>query len=91
MTTLRRGDLWQRVVRLGCPVCFTGDDPVLRESLSAGIGVLVGVTLVVLASFACFFIVLARRAKAAAADAERDPAAAPVRPGRFEHVSGEVN
>jgi hypothetical protein len=68
MTTLRRGDLWQRVVRLGCPVCFTGDDPVLRESLSAGIGVLV-----------------------AAADAERDPAAAPVRPGRFEHVSGEVN
>ena len=32
----------------GCPVCFGGDDPVVRESLNAGIGVLLGVTVVVL-------------------------------------------
>ena len=31
------------------PVCFSGADPVMRESLNAGIGVLLGVTAVVLA------------------------------------------
>ncbi len=49
-----------------CPVCFTGGDPVTRETLNAGIGVLMGVTLVVLGLFARFFIKLARRSHAAA-------------------------
>jgi hypothetical protein len=88
--TNRRSGLWQRIVQLGCPVCFTGDDPVVRESLSAGIGVLVGITLIVLASFACFFIVLARRAKAAAADPRLDPAAAVAGAARFDHVHREA-
>jgi len=49
-----------------CPVCFTGGDPVTRETLNAGIGVLLGVTLVVLGLFARFFVKLARRSRAAA-------------------------
>ena len=52
---------------MACPVCFTGDDPVVRESLTAGIGVLVGITLVVLTAFASFFVVLARRARVVSA------------------------
>ena len=48
---------------MACPVCFGGDDTVMRESLNAGIGVLMGVTVIVLAAFARFFFVLARRAK----------------------------
>ena len=49
-----------------CPVCFTGGDPVTRETLNAGIGVLLGVTIVVLGLFARFFLKLARRSRAAA-------------------------
>ena len=49
-----------------CPVCFTGGDPVTRETLNAGIGVLLGVTVVVLGLFARFFVKLARRSRAAA-------------------------
>ena len=49
-----------------CPVCFTGADPVARETLNAGIGVLLGVTAIVLALFARFFVKLARRSRAAA-------------------------
>jgi hypothetical protein len=49
-----------------CPVCFTGGDPVARETLNAGIGVLLGVTVVVLGLFARFFLKLARRSRAAA-------------------------
>ena len=49
-----------------CPVCFTGGDPVTRETLNAGIGVLLGVTVVVLGLFARFFLALARRSRAAA-------------------------
>ena len=49
-----------------CPVCFTGGDPVTRETLNAGIGVLMGVTLVVLGLFARFFLKLSRRSRAAA-------------------------
>ena len=51
---------------MSCPVCFGGDDPVVRESLTAGIGVLLGVTMVVLGCFARFFVRLARRSRAAA-------------------------
>jgi len=49
-----------------CPVCFSGGDPVARETLNAGIGVLLGVTVVVLGLFARFFLKLARRSRAAA-------------------------
>jgi hypothetical protein len=52
---------------MACPVCFGGDDPVMRESLNAGIGVLLGVTTVVLGCFARFIVVLARRAHLAPA------------------------
>ena len=51
---------------MGCPVCFGGDDPGMRESLNAGIGVLMGVTSLVLAAFARFFVQLARRSRDAA-------------------------
>jgi hypothetical protein len=49
-----------------CPVCFTGGDPVARETLNAGIGVLLGVTVVVLGLFARFFLKLAQRSRASA-------------------------
>ena len=51
---------------MACPVCFGGDDVVMRESLTAGISVLVGVTVVVLGCFARFFLLLARRSREAA-------------------------
>jgi hypothetical protein len=51
---------------MACPVCFGGEDPVVRESLSAGIAVLLGVTAVVLGLFVRFFVSLARRSRAAA-------------------------
>jgi hypothetical protein len=51
---------------MSCPVCFGGDDPGMRESLNAGIGVLMGVTGIVLGCFARFFVALARRSRASA-------------------------
>jgi hypothetical protein len=64
-----------------CPVCFSGADPVTRETLNAGIGVLLAVTVAVLAFFARFFIRLARRSRAAAHlvdhDAGRPPEGRP--------------
>jgi maltodextrin utilization protein YvdJ len=51
---------------MACPVCFGGEDTLMRESLNAGIGVLMGVTAIVLACFATFFVRLARRSRAAA-------------------------
>jgi hypothetical protein len=51
---------------MACPVCFGGEDTVVRESLNAGIGVLLGVTAVVLGLFARFFVQLARRSREAA-------------------------
>ena len=51
---------------MACPVCFGGDDTVVRESLNAGIGVLLGVTVIVLGLFARFFVQLARRSREAA-------------------------
>jgi hypothetical protein len=50
---------------MACPVCFGGEDTVMRESLNAGIGVLMGVTTIVLAAFARFIVVLARRSREA--------------------------
>jgi hypothetical protein len=49
-----------------CAVCFRGGDPIFRDSLNAGIGVLLGVTGIVLVCFALFFVRLARRSRAAA-------------------------
>ncbi len=51
---------------MACPVCFGGDDPGMRESLNAGIGVLLGVTGVVLGCFARFFVTLAQRSRESA-------------------------
>jgi hypothetical protein len=48
---------------MACPSCFDGQDPVVRESLTAGISVLLGVTAVVLGMFARFFVKLARRSR----------------------------
>jgi hypothetical protein len=48
---------------MSCPVCFGGDDLAIRESLNAGIGILLGVTAVVLGAFLRFFIRLARRSR----------------------------
>ena len=48
---------------MACPVCFGGDDPVIRDGLTAGISVLVSVTLVVLGAFARFIVQLARRSR----------------------------
>ena len=48
---------------MACPVCFGGDDAMVRESLNAGIGVLLGVTAVVLGLFARFFVRLAQRSR----------------------------
>jgi hypothetical protein len=50
---------------MACPVCFGGDDALMRESLNAGIGVLMGVTAIVLAFFARFVVNLVRRARLA--------------------------
>ena len=50
---------------VACAVCFRGGDPIFRDSLNAGIGVLMAVTAVVLVCFALFFIRLARRSRAA--------------------------
>ena len=48
---------------MACPVCFGGDDVLMRESLNAGIGVLMGVTAIVLAFFARFIFKLVKRAR----------------------------
>lgn len=50
---------------MACAVCFGEVAPIVRESMNVGIIVLLGVTLSVLGCFARFFIVLARRARAA--------------------------
>ena len=49
-----------------CQVCFAGTDTVFRESLNAGIAVLLVVTAAVLGCFARFFVSLARRSRQAA-------------------------
>jgi hypothetical protein len=49
-----------------CAVCFRGTDPVAAWSLNAGILVLLGVTVSVLAGLAMLFVRLARGSHAAA-------------------------
>ena len=48
---------------MACPVCFGGDDLGVRESLNAGIGVLLAVTAVVLGAFARLISRIARLSK----------------------------
>jgi hypothetical protein len=50
---------------LACTVCFGAVEPLVRESMNAGILVLLGVTIAVLGCFARFFLTLARRARMA--------------------------
>ena len=50
---------------MACPVCFGGEDTAMRESLNAGIGVLMGVTAIVLSGFARFIVMLVRRSREA--------------------------
>jgi hypothetical protein len=54
------------VLPMACPVCFGGDDTMMRESLNAGIGVLMGVTAIVLAGFARLIVTLARKSRESA-------------------------
>jgi hypothetical protein len=65
---------------MACPVCFGDVGPTMRESMNAGIFVLLGVTFAVLVCLARFFVLLARRARAASersdATAAADPRAA---------------
>ncbi len=68
---------------MACPVCFGGEDTVMRESLNAGIGVLMGVTAIVLAGFARFILVLARRQR------EHARATLDVAPARDAHALRE--
>jgi hypothetical protein len=51
---------------MACPVCFGAVEPAVRESMNAGILVLLGVTAVVLACFLRFFVALARRSRESA-------------------------
>ena len=48
---------------MACPVCFGTADPAIRESVNAGIFVLLGVTGAVLAGFVRFFVNIARRSR----------------------------
>lgn len=66
----------QIVLHMSCPVCFGAVEPAVRESLNAGIFVLLAVTLGVLGCFARFFLTLARRAREAG-DSHGAPAAVP--------------
>lgn len=59
---------------LACPACAAGStDSILRSGMNMGIFTLLGVTGLMLVSFAIFFIYLARRARAA----QGSPANAP--------------
>lgn len=53
---------------MACPVCFGAVEPSIRESMNIGILVLLGVTAGVLACFARFFVVLARRSRQTSSD-----------------------
>ena len=50
---------------MACPVCFSASDPVVRESMNAGIGVLLAVTGIVLAAFLRFIVTIVRRSRVA--------------------------
>jgi hypothetical protein len=64
-------------IAMSCPVCFGGGDDGVRESLNAGIGVLLGVTVIVLGLFARFFVKLARLSKGGRSSFFESPIARP--------------
>jgi hypothetical protein len=51
---------------LACPVCFGQNDSPMALATNAGVMAMLGIVVAVLASFASFFIYLARRARLAA-------------------------
>jgi hypothetical protein len=53
-------------VALACPVCFGQSDSPMALAANMGILFMLGVTVSVLAAFACFFVYLMRRANLAA-------------------------
>jgi len=63
-------------VALACPVCFGQSDSPMALAANMGILFMLGVTVSVLAAFACFFVYLMRRANLAAdtgSSGETDP------------------
>jgi len=58
---------------LACPVCFGQNDSPMAAGINMGIFVMLGVTGVVLAAFASFFISLIRRARVASREAGGQP------------------
>jgi hypothetical protein len=56
---------------MACPVCYSPSDPVITESLNAGILVLLGITGAVLAGIVAFVVSLVLRAQRAALVEER--------------------
>lgn len=57
-----------------CPICYGDPDSLMAQGISKGVLALLGVTVVVLAWFATFFIYLMRRIRAAEAATEAVPA-----------------
>jgi len=53
-----------------CPICYGDPNSLIAQGVSKGVLALLGVTVVVLAAFASFFIFLIRRARMAAAMTE---------------------
>jgi len=53
---------------IACPVCFGASDAPMAVATNMGIFLMLGVVVVMLASFAGFFVYLNRRAKALAED-----------------------
>jgi hypothetical protein len=73
---------------IACQICFAGSDAVVRASMNAGIGVLLVVTAVVLACFARFFLILARRSRESAhLVEERGLGSGPRRPASMDERS----
>ena len=58
-------------VALACPVCFGQSDSPMAAATQMGVFFMLGVTVLVLAGFAAFFVHLMRREKLAAAADER--------------------
>lgn len=56
---------------LACPVCFGQSDGPMAQGLNLAILALLGITVAMLASFAAFFVYLARRAKLARQGSDR--------------------
>lgn len=56
---------------VACPVCFGQSDGPMAQGVNLAILALLGITVAMLASFAAFFVYLARRAKLARQGSDR--------------------